>query len=296
MEATVQHAALRILCLATLVSVASATTANAADVYVQWAVPAGSGVITDPAYATNTIAGAFTEADLGTGIFKGTAFSSGVAQVVSVSSAYSGMSTLIFTNTGASPATIGGADPFDVTVDATFAHTASSDGSWATQLIAILLVDVPGDPMRQAEVAFSAAELWASGGVSSSAFDINSVEVGGGFVTVTTGTPSALKARLSMPAITLDPAETMTVHLSFQPVAITVDSGFTATTTMSTARIRMRLPAGVTLSNDATVPLDWVEGPLSVPTLGAEMLGLEVLALAAIALYALRRRRLSQPG
>lgn len=236
--------------------------AQAANVFVQWVTPGSPGeVIRDPVFATITDGGAFAEADLATGLFKGRAFHDGAAQSLIATVAYSGIEDLTFTNTGPAPVVIGGAFPFDVTLSAAFAHTVDplGIGSWETQLIAIFLVDVAGDPLRQAEIDFTGGENW-NNGLQSSAFDLTPTSLGGTSATITTGTLSALDVTLSMGKITLDPGETMTVSLTLLPIAVADGAGFTATTDMaSTAHVRLTLPAGVSLSSNASTPLDWVQ-------------------------------------
>ena len=60
-----QRLALHVFGFESLLSVVSVTAAHAADIYVQWDGPLGSGVIWDPAFATQTACGSFIVADLG---------------------------------------------------------------------------------------------------------------------------------------------------------------------------------------------------------------------------------------
>jgi hypothetical protein len=278
---------LRSIGLATLACAWLSTAAGASGVFVQWATPTENGVIRDCSFATNTVPGSFTEADLAAGVFEGLASSDGSAQSAIATVAYSGIETLIFTNTGAAAVTLGGIHPFDITLDATFSHTidALGVGSWATQLIGSVFLDVQGDPLRQAQIAYSSAENW-NNGLQATAFDITPTELGGGVVTVITGTTGALSVTLSLGSITLDPGETMTLSVLYQPIAIAIGSGFTATTNLSSARLRMVLPEGVTLSNDACTSLGWVTVPEPV----------EGLLLSAAALGLALRRRAHAPG
>lgn len=252
---------LRMLGVTSLLLIAAAAPAGASDIYIQWAGPVGSGVIRDCCYATNTVGGSFIEADLGTGIFKGSAFADGAAQSTIATVAYSGIENLVFTNTNQAAVSLGGAYPFEIMLDATFAHTVNPavNGTWATQLIATMTANVQGDPLREAQVGYSSAENWSGGALSSSAFSITPTQLGGGLVNVTTGTVGALSVLLSMGTIILNTNQTMRLDLGLQPIAYSTGVGYSATTDMSsTATIRMVLPAGVTLSNDAGVPLGWV--------------------------------------
>jgi len=271
---------------------AAAGPSSAASVFVQWATPTSSGVLFDPVFATNSVPGSSAEAALAPGAFTGTAFSDGASFSSIAVAAYSGIVDLSFTNTGAVSVCFGGAAdacpgggsfPFDIALDADFAHTVDpmnlASASWSQTLIATLSVNTTGDPTRVVALTFQSGESWSGGAAVASSLSIVPSVQNGGVVQVTTGTASVLQALLSMPAIVLDPGESMQVTLSLQPLAFATGTGFTATTDMS-AQLRLLFPAGASLASDAGVPLDWV----AVPEPASALLVCSALLALALAL------------
>jgi hypothetical protein len=276
-------------------AVLAARAANAASVIVQWQTLSTGGVISDPLTATNTTAGSFTEANLPPGTLKVTAVAGGSAGVLDQVSSYAFVDGLTFTNAGAGPICFGGPAgacapnanyPFDITLDASFSHSAGGPtGTWSQTFVATFSVSVNGASAHVAQVVMQAGEVWSGGHLFSSAFDVTTAgTMNGGVATVLTGTPATLEAILSMPMITLNPGDTMVMGFTIQASATASDPGFNATIdASSTAQARLVLPAGSSLTNDAAAPLQWV----TVPEPSTALL----LAASALAFAQLRRRR-----
>ncbi|MFO0738639.1 MAG: hypothetical protein U0270_22270 [Labilithrix sp.] len=219
--------------------------AEAAAVYVQ----NNTGVTENPALATQSTGAYTASADLGAGTFASTATST----ATSVAS-YAGILRLRFFNTSGAPVTIAAGD-LRAHVEGTYTHPVVPSSSTATTAIGVLGVNFGGDSYAARgdhQVTFG---YDAAGVVTTSTNNFKkAVETNGATVVAPMATTSSLSMDLVMPAITLPPSAVMSVSLLLQTTAVRATCAFTTTP----YTVTMKLPAGVTLDHDATVPLAWV--------------------------------------
>lgn len=103
------------------------------------------------------------------------------------------------------------------------------------------------------------SRLWdASGGVASETNSFTPFSVGGASVVVTSATFGELVVDLATGPIVLDPGDRMSVLIAG---IVANSNGGVATFTTMAASLSLTLPAGVTLTDDAGVPLAWITVP-----------------------------------
>lgn len=219
--------------------------AQAGEVFVQ----SNDGVIRHPALATQSTAAYSAAANLTAGTFAATATSTTTAVI-----SYAGTLRLRFFNTSAAPVTIG---PGNVRahIEGTYTHLVVPSGSAATTVTGSLNINLGGQTYAARGDHQVSLSYDASGAVTQSKNELRkAVESGGATVVPVTTSASALSMDLVMPALTMAPGDVMSFGVQLTTDAIRSTCAFTATP----ATITMKLPAGVTLDHDATVPLGWV--------------------------------------
>ncbi len=237
---------------------AGAVTSNAATLSVSVLGAAARVYVTDPLAVTtydNSIATAAgpdysATADLGAGTFAASAIAPDSSAAV-----FAGLFQLRLINNTGGPVTIG-AGALLAHFEGSYSHVVRPSSSTATTVSAFLSVSVQGAGLFTArgdhQVAFSYDK---DGNVTSSSNTFQKVyEQNGATVDVTSATPSGMNVDLVMPEIILGPDVTLFLELQLLTSAQNATSDFT---TMP-ATLTLTLPEGVTLDNDAAVPLTWV--------------------------------------
>jgi len=239
------------------------TSAGAVTVYVQYD---GSTVQTGPALVSASGADFDVSANLQSGEFKGRAQGQGSTD----QNAYSGsiFGFLNFTNNTGSQVVIGAGD-FTARVQGDY--TFGGGPNQSSVMDAFLQVKIAGEP----DYVASARQIVAIGtliGNPGSTFT-PLFQTNGASVLLTTASTSQLIMDLVMPELTLAAGATMQVAWASTPLVNTDPAQglpgnfaeadfFSGTNGLSLGLV---LPAGVTLNNDSTVPLDWVTNAVPVP-------------------------------
>lgn len=258
--------------------------ATAATVFVQY--PGGTGITVDPVLATQAGPGFAAEADLFGGGFKAE------SEAPDAGFAYAGLRDLVFTNTGAAPIVLGpGAISANVTAAYTLGPPTPSRTSTANATVIGVLSVTEGGVARVARGDHAVGIRWEDGAVfgtpTNTALTSNS---NGGAVAFNTTTLSALDMTLLMPALTIDPGETIELEFLLQTIVGANGAGVKALAdAFNSAYLSIDLPVGASLASNAGGPLTWVT---PVPLPGTLPLMGTAFGAVAVRLYRLRRRRI----
>jgi hypothetical protein len=211
-----------------------------AQVYVQYP---GGGSIFSNSLATVTGAGYSATADLSAGEF--------VANVAGTPfglSVNAGTANLVFYNNTGGPVTIAAGD-VRATFQGTYAHPAP--GTLSSQFGSKGVLTAFHNNLQYAARADHDLGINSNG---TSANQLTPFTTNGGVVVVNAASLTAVDVELSLPALTLDPGASIVVGFVLTVTAVNGTANFTATP----ARISLKLPAGVMLDSNASVPLRWV--------------------------------------
>ena len=254
-----------------------AASAGAVQVFVQYD---GGTVLSDPALVSTSGSDFDVSANLQTGEFKGRA----EGQDVTDQNAYAGsLIDLVFTNNTGNEIVIGAGD-FVAHVQGDY--TFGMGPNQAIQVNNGFQVRINGGITYIAGARHNVA-------TGSALTDTNTFtklfETNGASVVLTAASYSQLVMDLVMPELTLAPGATMDVNWNNSPTVNTDDTGgllgsfaeFDFLTGANGMTFALKLPAGVTLDSDSTVPLDWVTNvpvPGAVWIFGSGLIGLIGLA------------------
>lgn len=194
-------------------------------------------------------------ADLGAGTFAATAVAIGPR---SSSDAFADLFQVKLINNSGAPVTIA-AGALRAHFEGAYTHAGPSVGALvatATSVSLFLNASAPGSPALQARADHQVSFTYAStGALIASSNNLRKVaEVRGARVDVASAPATGVNLDLVMPEIVLDPGATLFVSLALRTSAQNAMADFTTTP----ARLTLALPPGVTLDNDAVVPLTWV--------------------------------------
>ncbi|MCQ8106289.1 hypothetical protein NP590_19445 [Methylomonas sp. SURF-2] len=275
----------RIFFLVALFALSLSNLATAATVFVQYPDPGGPGITSDPTFATRTGPGFFTEADLGSAYFKAK------SESPDASFAYAGLQNLTFTNPlGSAPILLpAGALGVNITGQYSFGPPAPSGESTAgASIIGVLSVN-DGSVARVARGDHTLGTHWVNGAVFNPTNTTTPTTLNGGTVLFNTATLTNLDMTLLMPAMTIDPGETLELTFLLQTITGANGSGVKSLADASnSARIFLNLPAGVSLIDNAGTTLSWVK---PVPLPGA----FSLFGMALAGLVMCRRRAVAKP-
>ena len=236
----------------------STATSNAARLSAAAAAAGARVYVTRRAttYDTSvaTIAGSnfSATADMGAGTFAVT-----VSPFNANTSADAGIFQVVLTNNTGSPVTIE-RGALRAHFDGTYTHPVVPLGATATQVSAHLGVAASGAGVFTARGDHGVSFRYdQDGNLINSTNTFNKVyEQNGAKVDVSRAEPKRLKMDLVVPQFVLGPGVKLFITLQLHVVAQNASANFTD----KPATIRLELPPGVTLDNDAAVPLTWVGG------------------------------------
>ncbi|WP_415878949.1 hypothetical protein [Methylomonas sp. TEB] len=258
-------------------ALATSQLATAATVFVQYPDPSGSGITSDPAFATQTGAGFFAEADLLSAVFKAR------SESPDASFAYAGLQGLTFTNPlGNAPILLpAGALGVNITGQYTLGPLIPNSGASAG-ITGVLSIN-DGSLARVARGDHFVNISQASNGFSYPPTNTTTpITQNGGTVLFNTATLTNLDMTLLMPAMTIDPGETLEITFLLQTIQGANSAGVKSLADASnSAKLFFNLPAGVSLVDNAGGTLTWVK---PVPLPGAFSLFGIALASAAVRL------------
>lgn len=270
-----------------------APPALAVSVFVQTADQSPS----DPAFVEVSSPGDYDAlADIGAGAFRARSIST----PGSVDFAYAGtLSDLTLTNAGAT-AIVLPAGSLRVDIEAAYTRSVVSDSqldSASHEVIVIL-------GLRDAFVAsgvvrHNVIERGGTPNLIETTLGTDEINNNGITYEIASETASKLEASIVAPEVTLGPGQSLALGVTLQTTAFL--QGATTSTTDAFGpglgvQLSLALPPGVTLSNDASVPLDWVTQSPTVPTLDDWAAQILIAALLAAGLFFLQGRRSFSEG
>jgi hypothetical protein len=247
-----------------LCALAASNLATAATVFVQYPDPGGPGITRHPTFATLPGPGFFAEADLLNGLFKAR------SESPDASFAYAGLQGFTFTNPlGNSPILLpAGALGVNITglytLDPPAIGGGSLDSAGGANIIGVLSVN-DGSVGRVARGDHTIGTRWVNGAVLNTTNTTTPTTLNGGTVLFNKATLTDLDMTLLMPAMTIDPGETLEITFSLQTIQGANSAGVKSLADASnSAQLFFNLPAGVSLIDNAGGTLTWVK-PVPLP-------------------------------
>jgi hypothetical protein len=221
------------------------TAVPAARVYV-----ASGATIYDPSVATMSGSTFTATADMGAGTF-----AVSVSPINANATAQAGIFQVVLTNNTGAPVTID-RGALRAHFDGTYNHPPVPGRSTATSVSAHLSVAASGAGTFTARGDHSVSFRYDPDGnlITSTNMLRKVYEANGARVHVSRAQPKRLKMDLVMPQFILGPRGKLYISLQLHVTAQNATANFSD----ESATIRLALPPGVTLDNDAAVPLTWV--------------------------------------
>ncbi len=222
----------------------------------------------DPAFVTSTGSGFNAEVDLQNGTVKALVSAAVPAGFPVIGhSLTAGINDVYLVNAGASPI-VASSGFLTLALDGAFSFVTAGSGGreanvYVNALLEAALVPALGGSTQWYSAGIGATHGWNDWQGFHSGF--TEIAEDGGTVTVMQNDVSGLRADLAMPAITLNPNDTLRISLSLF-TGINASNGLAATNDFfNTARLSLALPPDAVVTSNATVPLDWVSAEVPAP-------------------------------
>lgn len=267
----------------------SASNAVGAEVFI-WLDETGAQ-LSDQSFVTSSGPAHSAEADLRNGTAKALVSATSPIGFGFVGRSLStGIADVDIVNAGASPI-VASSGFLTLALDGAFSFVTTGTGGrqanvYINALLEAILVPAPGGGGAQ---FFSAGIDTSHGWSNDRGFYNDYIEISeenGGTVTLAQNDASGLRADLAMPAITLNPNDTLRISLRMF-TGVNASNGLSATNDFfNTARLALVLPPDAVVTSNAAVPLEWIAAEVPAPPAA----WLLATALAGV-LGSCRRRR-----
>lgn len=243
----------------------------------------------DPAFVTSTGAEHNAEVDLQNGTVKALVSVAVPAGFPIIGhSLTAGINDVYLVNAGASPI-VASSGFLTLALDGAFSFVTAGSGGREANVYVNALLEAMLVPAQGGSTQFYSAGIGTTHGWNDwQGFhsDFTEIAEDGGTVTVMQNNVSGLRADLAMPAITLNPNDTLRISLSLF-TGINASNGLAATNDFfNTARLSLVLPPDAIVTSNTAVPLDWVSAEVPAPP-AAWLLATGLAGIAG----ACRRRR-----
>ncbi|MCC7256988.1 MAG: hypothetical protein IT486_01290 [Gammaproteobacteria bacterium] len=239
--------------------------ARSAEVYIQL----DTGEVSDPSFVASSGPGYNGEVDLQNGTVKAL-----VSEVTLPGSwlvghtLTAGVDALELVNTGAAPITASSGF-LTVALDGAFTFSTAGSGGRQAAVFVNAFLEASVRPAQGGSAEFYSAGIGTGQGWSDwQGFFTDYTEVSqenGATATIVQNDSTGLQAQLSMPAITLNPNDTLRIALSLF-TGVNASNGAAATNDFfNTATLSLSLPPGSTITSNAGVPLSWISTTVPAP-------------------------------